>query len=379
MIVVDATPLQSEHRMRGLGTYTRHLCSELADLDSADRVRFVVEAHDLHVLPDGIARRSSPMWRPHKPAQVYWMYNEVLLRRVVRMQAPLLFHATDFNGLTFCGGITRTLATVHDLTGLDSGPLTMNPSQVLSKLRWRVYYRRKIPRSDHLIAISAQVRDDLVERLGVSEDSITVIPHGVSADIYRPTRSGGAFALHGLYVAYAGSAEPHKNVDRLLEAYARVAREVPELKLLVCGHWLPEQVKRLLRHSSAAGLEGRVKHLGYLSTEDQANLYANAAVFAFPSLREGFGLPILEAMSSGTPVLTSNCGVMSQVAGDAALLVDPMSVESIAQGLLRIFTEPGLARNLVEQGFRRAAQFTWRQTARRTLDLYDRLLHDEMP
>ncbi len=376
VIIVDATPLQSEHRVRGVGTYTRQLSAALLGQFGPDRLGFVLERGEARDVSDAVRARSVTMWRPHKPAQVYWMYNEVILRQTLTQARPTLFHATDFNGLVLSPR-WRTVATLYDLTGLRVGPTGTSPSTLLSNLRWRVYYHRKLVQADHLIAISQRVKDDVVTTLGYPRERVTVIPLGVDTGLYRPQRGEGRFATApGPYVAYSGSAEAHKNVERLWTAFVRVSAEHADLHLYVCGRWRGEQVEWLQRAAKEAGLGARVEHLGYLSAQDQASLYANAAIFAFPSLEEGFGLPVLEAMACGAPVLTSDRSVLPEVAGDAALLVDPFSTDAIVDAMRRLLSEPGLTGELVLRGLRRVREYSWTETAAQTAAVYERVLAD---
>ena len=376
MILVDATPLQSEHRVRGVGTYTRQLSAELLQQFGPDRLGFVLERGEVGDVSDAIRARAVTMWRPHKPAQVYWMYNEVILRQTLTQARPALFHATDFNGLVV-SPLWRTVATLYDLTGLKDSPSGAPPSIALSILRWRVYYHHKLVRADHLIAISQRVKDDVVATLGYPQERVTVIPLGVDTGLYRPQRGEGRFAaVPGPYVAYSGSAEPHKNVERLWTAFVRLSADHADLRLYVCGRWRSEQVGWLQRAAGEAGLHDRVEHLGYLSAADQVSLYANAAMFVFPSLEEGFGLPVIEAMACGAPVVTSDRSVLPEVAGDAALLVDPYSTDAIAHAMGRLLTEPGLADEVMRRGFRRAEDYSWRETAVKTAAVYEQVLAD---
>ncbi len=376
MIIVDATPLQSEHKVRGVGSYTRHLCNELAKADAANEVRFVLERTGQQDLPMSLRSHSVSVWRPHKPAQVYWMYNEFMLRQALASSRPSLFHATDFNGV-ITSPLYKTVATLHDLTGLVPSDTGLSPSLALSNLRWYVYYHHKILRADHLIAVSQFVKDDVVAKLEYPDDKVTVIPHGVDTQLYQPARGQGRFAAQNPYIAYVGSAEEHKNVKRLWAAFANVASEHPNLSLLMCGRWQKEQLDWLEAESRATGLLAKVKHLGFLSSEDQVSLLANASAFVFPSLSEGFGLPVLEAMACGTPVITSNCSVLPEVAGDAALLVDPQSVEEIAAGIRRLLTDNAYAEELIRRGYRRAQDFSWKQTAAKTMEVYQQVLAED--
>jgi glycosyltransferase involved in cell wall biosynthesis len=178
------------------------------------------------------------------------------------------------------------------------------------------------------------------------------------------------------YILYVGALESRKNLPRLLEAYARLRAWSPQWRLVIVGarKWkfspIFDTVQRL-------ALEGHVTFTGYVADEHLPALFTGADLFAFPSLYEGFGLPVLEAMACGAPVVTSNTSSLPEVAGDAALLVDPYDVEQIAQAMWLVLSQPALAAQLRAKGLARAAQFTWERTARETIAVYERVLAGE--
>jgi glycosyltransferase involved in cell wall biosynthesis len=171
-------------------------------------------------------------------------------------------------------------------------------------------------------------------------------------------------------VLYAGNIKPHKNLVRLIAAFARLRRTgFDELKLLIIGDEI-SKLPALRRAVHEHKLHKHVRFLGYVPDETLAILYRLAAVFVFPSLYEGFGLPPLEAMASGTPVVTSNVSSLPEVAGDAAILIDPYDVDSIVDGVRRVLTNPALANELRIRGIERAREFSWERSVARTHDLY---------
>lgn len=175
------------------------------------------------------------------------------------------------------------------------------------------------------------------------------------------------------YILYVGALESRKNLPRLLEAYAQLRQWSTKWRLVIVGarKWkfspIFETVQRL-------GLEPHVTFTGYVADEHLPALYAGADLFAFPSLYEGFGLPVLEAMACGTPVVTSNTSSLPEVAGDAAILVDPNSVGQIAEAMRSVLSQPTLAAELIEKGPARSGLFTWERTAQETIDVYRQAL-----
>ena len=242
---------------------------------------------------------------------------------------------------------------------------------------------RLVKSVDAIVTGSAASKTDLVELLGVDPDRVSVIPYGIS-ESFAPLPSEDPrlheirkrYALTGDYLLTVGAIEPRKNLVRLLHA-VRVLRSanarLRELQLVHVGPmgWHALEVPRAV---SELGLADHVRFLGYVPDDDLSVLYQLARASVYPSLFEGFGFPVLEAMASGCPVVTGNCSSLPEVAGDAAVLVDPTSVESIAEGVRRAWEDDELRRQLRDRGLKRAAQFTWNATARETMRLYDRLL-----
>jgi glycosyltransferase involved in cell wall biosynthesis len=254
--------------------------------------------------------------------------------------------------------------------------------------RWhRTFSRYLLPRVvrsvDAIVTVSEATKSDLVELLGVAPDRVSVIPCGISREFAtlpndhpRLEDVRRRYSLPKGYVITVGAIEPRKNLPRLLRALKLLATSrmgCADLTLLHVGPagWLVDDVSQTL---DELDLRDRVRFLGYVPNEDLAALYQLARVSVYPSLFEGFGLPVLEAMASGCPVVTSNCSSMPEVAGGAALLVDPTSEESIAEALARIWEDDALRRELIDKGRCRASSFTWESAARATLSLYDRVL-----
>ena len=233
-----------------------------------------------------------------------------------------------------------------------------------------------------VITCSESTRRDLIELMNVPEEKIVVTPYGVDP-IYRPLpREEAAVQARTLlgvpipYVLAVGLLQPRKNLPRLVRAWGRIAGRVPHT-LVIAGKrgWDNEALDLAV----AALPAGARPHLtGYVADADLPLLYAGADLFAYPSLYEGFGFPPLEAMACGTPVLTSNVSSLPEVAGDAALLVDPASERSIADGVFSLLSDPERRARMSEAGLRQAAGFTWRRTAEQTVEVYERVLSGDL-
>ena len=181
--------------------------------------------------------------------------------------------------------------------------------------------------------------------------------------------------IPGKFILYVGVLEPRKNVPLLMEAYAQIAAEYPDVPLIIAGKkgWMYEEI---FQQVTQLGIAERTRFLGYVPEDDLIGLYNAARVFVYPSRYEGFGLPVLEAMQCGVPVITCDVSSMPEVAGDAALLVNPDDAPGLAQSMRRVLDDDALARDLSQRGQARATQFSWQRCARETLEVYRSLVPD---
>lgn len=253
----------------------------------------------------------------------------------------------------------------------------------LDRLIYHYWLPTAIRRMDRVITISQQSKSDIQQYLHVDENKITVTslaarPEFQVLDDAKIESTIKLFRIERPYIIFVGSVEPRKNLLRLLEAYAELLKWSSRWKLVIVGasnYWktspVAEKVEQL-------GLNGKVIFTGYIPDEDLPSIYNGAELFCFPSLYEGFGLPVFEAMACGVPVITSNCSALPEVAGEAAILVDPQSVDELYTAMRRILSDPQLSAELREKGLERAAQFSWQRTARETIGVYENVLGEKL-
>lgn len=358
----------------GIGRYTRELMhavlAQQPDHDFALMAataglgdRWAAEVDRLKALsPNRLTVRSLPLsddwmarlWhRLHFPLPATWITGAVDL-----------FYAPDFL-LPPLPRKVRKVVTIHDLSFLRY-PETFTP-------QLRDYLTQAVPRSvqraDRVLTDSIWTRNDVVELLNVDSERVTALHLGVS-DAFGPTAEPGerrrlnaTYQLGDIpYILAVGTIQPRKNYGRLIEALDRV-RERVEIVLVIVGRpaWLSEPILE------AAAARPHVKLLGFVNDGDLPALYRQAGVFAYPSLYEGFGLPPLEAMACGTPVVASNASSVPEAVGAAGLLHDPLDTDTLAAALHRLLTDADLRTDLRAQGLSRAAQFTWTRTAQEWL------------
>ena len=264
----------------------------------------------------------------------------------------------------------RTVVTIHDL-GYRYFPEAHPPAQRLYlhlSTRWNARV------ADQIIADSEATRRALIREYDVPAEKIAVVYPGYDRSLHplrderRREDTLTRYGIDGPYILHLGRIQPRKNLVRLVDAFMRVYPDHPDLLLVLAGPtgWLAEPIRTRVE---ALGLRGRVLFPGYIREEDKAALISGALCFAFPSLYEGFGFPVLEAQACGVPILTSNTSSLPEVAGEGALLISPVDTEAIAQGLTRLLEDNRLRARLVVQGELNLTRFSWERTARQVTEL----------
>ena len=347
-------------RRTGTERYSLEITRALIDVASDDR--FVLYFNQLP--PPGLLPRSERVrWRVI-PSPRLWTVGRLSLEMATRPPDVLFVPAHSVPPIV----PRASVATIHDLGYLHFPGEHPGPTRWLRRLSNRWSARR----ATRIVAISGATRDDLVRHEGVPADRISVVHHG-RAPWFKPVQDPaivqGVRARHGLdapYFLFIGTLQPRKNLERLLAAFDRVAADRPDLLLALVGAagWQPDRLRQALTSVRA---RDRVRLLGYVEDADLPPLLSGSVGLAFPSLYEGFGLPALEAMACATPVLTSNTSSLPEVVGDAALLVDPLDVAAIADGLRTLADDADFRSVLGERGLARAADFTWQRAATETL------------
>jgi glycosyltransferase involved in cell wall biosynthesis len=305
--------------------------------------RFAAEIHK--AIPDltPFCSRRRP-WHPADP---------VLLAAALWRSKPKLFFSPGYNSpLGWPGSFVFTL---HDLNHL-CVPENSNPLK-------RAYYHRIIKPACHraqcVLTVSEYSKQEIAKWAQINEERIINVGNGVGPP-FSP--AGRKYDPGFPYLLYVGSRKPHKNLPRLLKAYS-VSGVRKEVRLMLSGNRDPLIARKIAR----LGLQADVCFADLSLDDDLSSVYRGALGFVFPSLYEGFGLPPLEAMACGTPVLTSNVCSLPEVVGDAAILVNPLNIDDIANGVKRLVQDSSLRRDLKGKGLRRAELFSWRETARRTI------------
>ncbi len=369
-IAIDARKLADF----GIGSYVGGLISGFAALDSTTEFLLLAprERHaDLGDLPANFH------WIDER-APGYSLAEQLGLGRRLAALAPDLFHSPHY--VLPARLRMRVVVTVHDLIHL------LFPEHLPHRLAlWyaRAMLRRAVRRGDRILTGTEASAGDLTRHLGADRAKIRVVAHGVDDRFRRPippAELAAQLAHHGLapgYLLVVGNPKPHKNLDGALRAFADAGPEVAERLVLVGGARLDRPP--LAELIDALGLAGRVSSPGRVATEDLPAFYQGATLMLLPSLYEGFGLPVAEAMASGTPVVASNTPAVAEVAGDAAELVDPRDIPAFASSLRRLVADPERRAELARRGRARAERWRWETAARQTLAVYREALDSREP
>ncbi len=359
----------------GLATYSQGLAAGLESLSDEVEVTLIHRldhpfyAGRRHLVVSGLGKgRTATKGLGNKIIR-----KQLMMPWALRAQQFDVVHDTYHYAPFLAPTSYERVVTIHDLV-----PLVMPQTcacSVQSQVTHRTLVRLVAKRAAHIIADSDCTRRDVIEHYGVSPDRVSTV-YLAASDAFRPVEDPNQlqnvrekFELPERFILYVGTLEPRKNLVRLIGAYRRAMPSLGDVPLLI-GGGLGWKYEEILGAAKDPCLAGRVRLLGRIPDEDLPALYSLATVFVFPSLYEGFGLPVVEAMACGCPVITSRTSSLPEVAGDAAVLVDPLDEDEIARAMVDVVSQEGLRRALSNKGLAQAAQFSWRRCAQETLEVY---------
>lgn len=345
-IAIDISPLDSNHSVRGVGFYLTHLKNALEKYQANQEYIYFTNTKEL---PDTVDIIHYPYFDPFF------------------LSLPIFRKA-------------KTVVTIHDLTPIILPELF--PKGIKGSLKWYVQ-KQIIKHVDAVITDSYASKKDIEKFIGISSSKIHVVHLAAGDEFQKMTIIKNKeevikkkYQLPKKFILYTGDVTPNKNLPRLLEAVADI-----QIPLIMVGKALAdsnfdttnEWNKDLLTVRTTIATNSNIRALGFVPTEDLVTLYNLAEVFIFPSLYEGFGLPVLEAMQSGCPVVTSQKGSLAEITKEAAYIIDPYSVKSIAHGINEVLTNKNMHRELSQKGLKRAADFSWEKTAKETVAVYEKI------
>jgi glycosyltransferase involved in cell wall biosynthesis len=363
VIAIDARKV----RDFGIGTYVRNLVRAMAQLESDNRYLLLVGAHGAEALADlppsfELVSERSRVYSLQELFALSW--------RLWRLDLDL-YHATHYvlPLVLPC----KAVVTIHDIIHL------LYPEFLPSRLAFfyaQRMIRSSLERSARVISVSQNTRSDLLRLFEVDGRKIEVVYNGVEATFHRrlPPDELSAWqqrlGLRQPYLLFVGNPKPHKNLDNVIQAFAKAQAIHPFEGEMVCVGGQPEADLRTRQRAESLGVADRVRLLGQVADEALPAIYQGATLFLYPTLYEGFGLPVVEAMASGVPVITSNTSALREIGEGSAQLVNPLDVEALARAIAHSMADPEHRSSLAELGRRRAREFTWERAARRTLAIY---------
>ncbi|TSA24094.1 MAG: glycosyltransferase family 1 protein [Bacteroidetes bacterium] len=275
------------------------------------------------------------------------------------------------------------IVTVHDIFHLENISLFrkgFSPYQKFGNMYRRYIVPGVVKRAKRILTVSESEKKRILQFFHLQDEQVSVVYNGVSK-IFKPVTDQGVlekirltYGLPGKYMLFLGNTDPKKNTKGVLTAFARYIHEATTKIPIVIADYPQEELERILQEIREPDLMPFIHRLDYVNNADLPGIYTMASLFLYPSFRESFGIPILEAMSCGTPVITSNVFAMPEVAGQAALLIDPTNPNDLASAIHNVLTEPGLSKSLSERGFVQATRFSWAKMAQDYMEIYKELV-----
>lgn len=365
-IGIDARSIHLE----GVGRYIHELITNIADMDNENEYVIYFLSDNQRRLHEVKKENFSSMILP---VSLYAIHKQPLLSYQLRKDRLDLFHATDHWLAPFVPPCNMVI-TIHDLFMHFIPELSTRKALLYGKIVFPWTFKQ----SKRLILTSNFLKEQLLKYYPATAYKLSVIPLGVSErfkvvrydDIDRVRNR---YNLKKKYILYVGNLRNHKNLGRLLEAFSKLPTEIKDVYNLVIAADKKERYAEILKKPKELGIEKTVQFIGFVQTDDLTAIYQSASVFVLPSLCEWFGLPIVEAMACGIPVITSNITAMPEVAGDAAFLVNPYDTHDLRNAMEQVLSNEELRVKLIARGRTRAQRFSWSEVTSKVLNIYKEL------
>ena len=351
----------------GMGTYILNTVENILKTDKKNKYYLIhrkKEEHKIYSMADEIII-------PYFPILPFSTYrNFIKMPKVLKKyNLDIIHHTTNLGPFIFKGLMPgkKNIQTIHDIIPL----LFRNTHEKAVKLAFKYFLPSIVKNADKIIAVSESTKRDLINTLGVPRDKIKVIYEGAS-NIYRPVKGNVIKERFGTenYILYVGALEPKKNLITLIRAFSEAKKKGVKEDLVLVGKdgW---KYKEVYDEIERLDLTADVLITGYVELKDLPYIYSSAKVFVMPSLYEGFGLPVLEAMSCGTPVITSDRGSFPEIVGNAGITIDALDSEKFADAISNVLDDKELSKKMRRKGLEQAKKFTWKRTAEETIKVYE--------
>ena len=351
----------------GIGTYLKNLIANLSQIDRTNQYFIFMLSRDFDKvnLPQNFKKiKADYHW--------YSFGEQIFFPNLIKKTNVDIMHFPHFNAPVFYKG--KFVVTIQDLI------LTLYPSSAgwFKRKIYNFALKRVVNKASFIITTSRNTKNDLIKYFSINLQKINVIPlaSNLNRENIDSSKQEEIIQKYGIkkdYLMYIGRLRKHKNILGIIESY-KLAKEKYNItnKLVFVGKIDNSYIdlKEVLKEQ---GLEKDVLPIGYVSEDDLPQIYSAASMLIFPSLYEGFGLPVLDAFSVGTPVITSNTSSLPEVAGDAAVLVDPKNIEEIASGVQKILQDDNFRQSLIQKGYEQVKKFSWEKTAKDTLEVFNKI------
>jgi len=357
---------------KGLGRYTKEVLDRILAMDTVNEYVVFLYKENFSEFTSVNPRVKKVLVR----ARWYSFAEQLLMPYLIWREHLDLMHFPHFNVPLFCP--VRFIVTIHDLI------LTKHPTQRATTLNptfykikyglYKIVISLAIKRARRIIAVSEFTRNDIIRQFKVNKDRITVTLEGVATEFKDNLKKNDKnvvvrYNIKEPYLLYVGNAYPHKNLEWLARVFFEFSKKRPELKLVLVGK--DDYFYSRLKTQVSAAAYGNILFPGYIPDDDLAEIYRRALAYIFPSLYEGFGLPPLEAMANGCPVVSSDRTSMPEILGKAALYFDPRNDDEITRQLEKIISDANLRETLIRRGYEQARKYGWNDCAKKTLEIYN--------
>jgi len=384
-IAIDISPLATPKRT-GIENFTFNFCKNLSKVDKENEYILFANSYghfqSLKEAIEGIGIKesrniSTQISRvPRTILELMWKYIHIPSVEHLVHEKIDVFHIMGAGAINPLLRTVKLVATIYDLI-----PIKF-PDFFDEKTRrhFNCYFNNVIPKADVVIAISNSTKEDILEYFDIPGNKVEVVAPGFDSELYRQMQDKSMIdkikAKYGIdknYILFVGTLEPRKNLQKLIKAYSILPEYLKsDYLLVVCGK-KGLFFEELFRAVKELKLEEKVIFTGYVPDEDLPFLMNGAEVFVYPSLYEGFGLPPLEAMACGTPVISSKVSSLPEVVNDAGILINPNDVEELSDALLRVLSNNELRAQLSEKGLKQASKFSWKKTAMKIVEIYNKV------
>ena len=359
-------------KKHGMDIVVLELIKALQETDKENQYFIFVKKGD----DDGCLKETDNFKIIEVPGLTYADWEQLFLPFYASKYNLDVLHCTSNTAPLFYSG--QTVVTLHDVIFLEPGKSvsTNNWYQFLGKIYRKMIVPASIRKAKHIVTVSNFEKDRIKEVLGIAGDNISVVYNAFGKHFKNNIGNNDLekirtkYKLPDQYIFYIGNTDPKKNIYKTLRAYRVYCIKAPSPLPLLIADITPEFLDTILVATNTTTLRENIRLTGYIHNTDLPGIYKAASLFLYPSLRESFGIPLLESMASGTPVITSNTSALPEVAGNAALLVDPTNEKMIGDGITKVLSDLNAASELIEQGYNRIRNFSWDISADKLLIIY---------